>query len=279
MRAVALHADVLVVAGSVFQTNCVVIRGAATPGADKGPLRVIEPGEEPSALEVFIVDSPVLPDEIAALPSLLEQAGLPEPSALLVTHGDWDHLLAGMAFPGAPVGCAPSTAERLAAAAGEAERTLREFDEELLIERPAGLLLGEVQALPVPGHVEIGELELEVHATAGHTADGMALLAPWAGVLIAGDYLSPVEIPSFGAGGSLTAYLDTLDRFSELIGRVRNVVPGHGPVLSADRAQSVLEEDRAYLRELAAHGEQATLPPGRASSRDAAVHAANVAAI
>ncbi|HUA11578.1 MAG TPA: MBL fold metallo-hydrolase [Solirubrobacteraceae bacterium] len=278
MRAVALHADVLVVAGSVLQTNCVVIRGTAVRGAEKGPLRVID-SEQEAALEVFIVDSPVLPDEIAALPSLLEQAGLPEPSALLATHGDWDHLLAGMAFPGAPLGCSPATAERLAASAGETERELREFDAELLIERPAGLALGEIQALPVPGRLEIGELELEVHATAGHTADGMALLAGWAGVLIAGDYLSPIEIPSLGEGGSVSAYLDTLDRLAELVGRVRHVVPGHGPVLAPERALAVLAEDREYLQGLVAQGPSASLPPGRDTSRDVALHAANAAAL
>ena len=36
---------------------------------------------------------------------------------------------------------------------GEAQRELREFDEENYVERPRPLSLGQVQALPVPGHV------------------------------------------------------------------------------------------------------------------------------
>ena len=64
-----------------------------------------------------------------------------------------------------------------------------------MIERPAPLALGSLQGLPVPGRLDIADRELELHPTGGHTADGMALLIGWAGVLVAGDYLSAIEIP------------------------------------------------------------------------------------
>ena len=54
----------------------------------------------------------------------------------------------------------------------------------------APLALGEVQALPVPGHCAVGAVELELHPADGHTADGMAVWVPWAEVLVCGDYLS-----------------------------------------------------------------------------------------
>ena len=47
MRAVALHADVLVATSAVLQVNCVIVRG---PVEDEG--------------ETFVIDSPVLPDEL-----------------------------------------------------------------------------------------------------------------------------------------------------------------------------------------------------------------------
>jgi hypothetical protein len=50
-----------------------------------------------------------LPDELDGLPALLEQAGFGF-SGLLATHGDWDHLLGRLAFPGAALGCAETTA-------------------------------------------------------------------------------------------------------------------------------------------------------------------------
>ena len=258
MRAVSLHPDVLVVTSALLHVNCVIVRG----------------GEE-----TFVVDSPVLPDELDALPTLLEQARFAAPSGLLATHGDWDHLLARLAFPGVALGCAESTAERLRAAPGEAQRELRAFDEELLIERPRPLALGSVQALPVPGRCEIGELELELHDARGHTPDGMAVFVPWAGVLVAGDYLSTVELPTLNDGGEVEAYLATLERLRPLLARSEHVVPGHGPVLDGDRALAVLEEDVAYLRARRAGGADVELPAGRRGAAQRRLHGENARSI
>lgn len=275
MRALALHPDVLVIAGAVLGVNCVIVRG----GVQAGP-RELRETREALAPEIggesFVIDSPVLPDELDALPALLEQAGFPAPSGLLATHGDWDHLLARLAFPAAVLGCGEDTAERLRSRPGEAQRALRSFDEGLLISRQRPLSLGAVQGLPVPGRCDIGERELEMHPAAGHTADGMAILIGWAGVLVAGDYLSPVEIPSFSDGGSREAYRETLERLRALTGRADHVVPGHGPVLDCARALEILEEDLHYLAEL---GEGRKLPAGRRGAAQQRIHAANLAAL
>jgi glyoxylase-like metal-dependent hydrolase (beta-lactamase superfamily II) len=230
VRAVALHADVLVATSAVLQVNCVIVRG---PVEGEG--------------ETFVIDSPVLPDELETLPTLLDQARFPEPSGLLATHGDWDHLLGRLAFPGVALGCAESTAERLRASPGEVQRDLREFDRDLLIERPRPLALGSVQALPVPGRCGIGDHELELHPAGGHTVDGMAIWIPWARVLVAGDYLSTAEPPDVGEDGSVEAYLATLARLRPLVASAAHVVPGHGPALDSARALAVLEENVAAL--------------------------------
>jgi glyoxylase-like metal-dependent hydrolase (beta-lactamase superfamily II) len=278
VRAIALHPDVVVATSAIWQTNCVLVRG----------------GEE-----VFLVDSPILPAELETLPALVEQAGFPAPSGLLATHGDWDHLLGRLAFPGLALGCAESTAARMRAAPGEAQRELREFDDGLLIERPRPLALGTIQALPVPGRCAIGELELELHPADGHTEDGMAIWIPWARVLAAGDYLSAVELPSLAvsrgarAGDSqaaartpppaideaLRAYLATLERLRPLVQGAEHVVPGHGPVLDAERALAVLAEDLAYLHALREFDADAELPAGRRTRGQRARHAENVAHI
>jgi glyoxylase-like metal-dependent hydrolase (beta-lactamase superfamily II) len=226
VRAVSLHRDVLVATSAVLQVNCVIVRGP-----------VDEEGES------FLIDSPVLPDELATLPALLEQARFPAPSGLLATHGDWDHLLGRLAFPGVALGCAQSTAERLRASPGEAQRELRAFDKDLVIERPRPLALGSVQALPVPGRCAVGDRELELHPADGHTPDGMAIVIPWARVLVAGDYLSTVEPPTLNDGGDRDAYLATLARLRPLVASAEHVVPGHGPVLGSARALEVLEEN------------------------------------
>ena len=230
MRALALHADVLVATSAILQVNCVIVRGLVEGEA-----------------ETFVIDSPVLPDELQSLPALLEQARFPAPSGLLATHGDWDHLLGRLAFPGLALGCAESTAERLRASPGEAQRELRAFDKDLLIERPRPLALGSVQALPVPGRCAVGDHELELHPAEGHTQDGMAIVIGWARVLVAGDYLSTVEPPTLNDGGDRDAYLATLERLRPLVASVEHVVPGHGPVMDSERALRVLEENVTAL--------------------------------
>ena len=222
MRAVGVHADVIVVVSQVWRTTCTAIRA----------------GEEG-----FLVDSPVLPAELDALPALLEQSRFPV-SGLLATHADWDHLLGRLAFPGAALGVAETTAARLRAEPGAAARELREFDASWYLERPRPLALGEVQALPVPGHLEVGDRELELHPADGHTSDGMAVFAPWAGVLCVGDYLSPVEEPQVA---DADAYFATLRRLRPLVERAETVVPGHGEPLSRARALEILDRDEAAL--------------------------------
>jgi glyoxylase-like metal-dependent hydrolase (beta-lactamase superfamily II) len=235
------------------------------------------PGGQPSSgVETFVIDSPILPDELEILPALLEQSRFPAPSGLLATHADWDHLLGRLAFPREALGAAVTSVERMRSAPGEAQRGLRSFDEEHYVPRTRPLSLGAVQALEVPGCCEIGGQEIELHLTAGHTADGMALWIGWAAVLVAGDYLSSVEIPVLGEGGSLDAYLATLERLRPLVSAAEHVVPGHGPVLDRTRAWAVLEDDIAYLSALRERGAAAELPEGRRTRAQRAIHAANV---
>lgn len=262
MRAVSLHGDVIVLTSRVWQTNCTLVRGSeGEPGA-----------------EAFVVDSPVFPDELEVLPAVMAQAGF-TPSGLLCTHGDWDHLLGRLAFPDGALGCAETTAARLAAEPGRAQRELRDFDDGHYVKRARPLTLGSVQALPVPGGCGLGAAELELHPAGGHTAEGMAIVVPWAGVLIAGDYLSAVEIPVLGRGGSAGEYRATLERLRGLVTEVEHVVPGHGPVLSRARALELLEADWDYLARLCAQGASAALPAGRRSGEQRRLHVANAALV
>lgn len=249
MRVVSVHPDVLVATSRVWQTTCTVVR---------------------SGEEAFVVDSPVFPDELEVLPAVLAQAGFPF-TGLLATHGDWDHLLGRLAFAGAPLGVAETTAARLTGEPGAAARALRDFDEEHYVERPGPLSLGSVEALPVPGHLGLGEHELELHPADGHTADGMAVWVPWASVLVCGDYLSPVEIPMLSEGGSRDAYLATLRRLEPLVERAATVVPGHGEPLDSVRAAAILREDVAYLEALP----DARLPLARRTRAQEKIHAMN----
>jgi glyoxylase-like metal-dependent hydrolase (beta-lactamase superfamily II) len=258
MRAIALHTDVLVFVSDVWQTTCTAVRSG-----DEG----------------FVIDSPIYPEELRALPEVLEHAGFPT-SGLLTTHGDWDHLLGRLAFPGASLGCAESTAARLGTELGDAQRKLRDFDAEHYVENRGPLALGSLQSLPTPGRLEIGsagEHELELCAAGGHTADGAAYWLPWARALICGDYLSPVEIPMLSAGGSLSAYRATLQRLRPLVAQAEWVIPGHGTPVSAGRGEEILAQDERYLMQLESDPSATDLPPARASAIQHRIHEDNVA--
>jgi len=258
VRALSLHPDVIVFISRVWQTTCTVVRAGG---------------------EGFVIDSPVYPDELEALPDVLEQAEFPV-SGLLATHADWDHLLGRLAFPGAPLGCGERSARRIAEELGAAQRELKRFDEEHYVEGRGALALSALQELPVPGRLELGtQLELELHPADGHTEDGMAIWNPRGRVLVCGDYLSPVEIPMISEGGSLERYRATLERLQVFIQQAGAIVPGHGAPMKPDRAQAIYMEDLAYLDALEREGAKAPLPLGRRSGAQRRIHETNAARV
>ena len=252
MRAVSVHEDAIVVTSLMWQTTATALRAGG---------------------ETMLIDSPYFPDELELLPTVLAQAGF-EPTALLATHGDFDHLLGPLAFPGMSLGVAESTMARIRAKPGEAQRELRDEDSDTYVARPRPLALGQTQALPVPGKLGLGEQELELHPTAGHVDDGMAIFAPWLGVLCVGDYVSDVEIPWMHESGSLPEYRGTLARLAGLVERAELVIPGHGTPHARDRALELIEEDVEYLDELERGGD--ALPEGRDTKSQRSIHAENL---
>jgi glyoxylase-like metal-dependent hydrolase (beta-lactamase superfamily II) len=255
MQVVALHEGVVVARSVKWQTTCTVLHA----------------GEE-----TFVLDSPLYQDELETIPGILQQAGW-SLSGLLVTHGDFDHLLGRLAFPDAPVGVSETTAARLRAEPGDAQRHLREFDEDDYVQRPRPLSLGQVQALPVPGTLDLGPEELTLLPATGHTQDGMAIWAPFAEVLCCGDYLSPVELPWLQEHGSRTEYLATLERLRPYVEQAQWIVPGHGTPMDPARALAILREDVAYLEGLGGEDPSAApLPIARRDRRMKEIHRDNV---
>jgi glyoxylase-like metal-dependent hydrolase (beta-lactamase superfamily II) len=251
VRVAAAHREALVVTSRLWQTNAVALRAGG---------------------EALLVDSPYFPDELEALPDVLAQARF-EVDGLVATHGDYDHLLGRLAYPHLALGVGQPTLERFHREPGAAQRELRDQDARLYVVRATPLALGSVQALPVPGKLEIGDEEVELHPAEGHTADGLALMARYCGLLVCGDYLSDVEIPTIT---SLADYRATLARLAPLVEAADAVVPGHGSVLSRDAALRVLDEDTAYLDALEAGEQRPRLPEGRDSAEQRRLHAENL---
>jgi glyoxylase-like metal-dependent hydrolase (beta-lactamase superfamily II) len=254
LRVVSVHRDAIVVTSRIWQTNAVALRAGG---------------------EAMLVDSPYFPDELEALPGLLAGAGF-EPDALIATHADFDHVLGRLAFPGLALGLGEPSVERLHREPGAAQRELRDHDARFYVERTGPLALGQVQTLPVPGSVELGDEEIELHPADGHTADGMALFARWCGLLCPGDYLSNVEIPMVV---SLSDYRATLARLAPLVEAAETVVPGHGAPHDRDAALRILDEDVGYLDALDRGDERPGLPAGRDSAEQRQIHAGNLARV
>jgi glyoxylase-like metal-dependent hydrolase (beta-lactamase superfamily II) len=254
MRAVGVHPDVVVVTSRIWQTNATALRAGG---------------------EAMLVDSPYFPDELELLPALLRQAGF-EPNALFATHADYDHVLGRFAFPELTLGVGDATMERIRSEPGAVQRELRDEDARNYVVRGAPLQLGNVQSLPVPGYLELGNVEIELHVADGHTSDGTALFARSLGVLVVGDYLSDVEIPWISPGGSLDVYRATLARLAPLVEAAETVIPGHGVPHGRDTALRLIDEDLGYLDSLERGDARPTLPKGRDSARQREIHAENL---
>ncbi len=249
--AVGLHADV------------VVAISRATDHLHAGPL----------GNEAFCIDSPVFPDELEILPAIADR-----PASRCWAR--WPRTPTGTACWGASRSrrrrwaARESTAARLIYNPGEAQRELRAFDEELYVERPGPFSLPGAQSLPMPGHCGIGEPELELHPADGHTEDGMAVWVPWARVLVAGDYLSPVEIPMLRrAGWRAGSWRRRPAGAARRAGRPRRPRPRR-PAGGAGAA-AILREDRAYVEGLIEHGAEAKLPLARRGAAQKKIHAEN----
>lgn len=200
----------------------------------------------------IVVDPGYFPRELAELVALCQAHG--GARAVVFTHGHWDHVIGWSAFPDAPVWTSPSLAEAICTGSARASKDLadaREFDGRWYVERPAALSwppAERVEALRDGGLRRAGALTLQSMLLPGHSPDGLALLVEEAGLLLVGDYLSPCEIPFVE---DLAAYRATLERLLSLLGgAVRQVIPGHGPVLSAEEARQIAVADLRYLNEL-----------------------------
>jgi glyoxylase-like metal-dependent hydrolase (beta-lactamase superfamily II) len=177
------------------------------------------------------------------LDAVAEAAG--DVRTVLLTHHHLDHSEAARAF-----------AERAGCGVRALDPAFRLGDE--------GLGEGDV--------VAVGDLELHVIATPGHTSDSLSFLVPADRAVLTGDTVlgrgtTVVAHPD----GELGAYLDSLDRLHRLAEahEVATIWPGHGPVI--DEALPALDFYIAHRAERLAQVEQAVLALAGADSLAAAL--------
>ena len=195
------------------------------------------------------VDPGYFPREMADLAGLIPNMAKVE--AVCFTHSHWDHVVGHGIFPGVPVFMSAVLARSVregGTLAIEAVKKAREYDSQWYVERPWGYgWPADVRGLDDGGWFNVGDLDVEAFLIPGHAPDCMALRAEnW---LLAGDYLSPCEIPFVD---DHEAYRRTLQRLMTLIvSGIEHVIPGHGPVLSAEDARRIGREDLRYLDAIA----------------------------
>jgi glyoxylase-like metal-dependent hydrolase (beta-lactamase superfamily II) len=185
------------------------------------------------------------PLDVAHLDRVAAAAG--DVRAVLLTHHHADHSEAARAF-----------AERVGCGVRALDPAYRLGSE--------GLTDGDV--------VAVGDLEVRVVATPGHTADAHSFGLPSEAAVLTGDTVlgrgtTVVAHPD----GQLGAYLDSLDRLHALAAsrEVTAIWPGHGPVI--DDALGALDFYIAHRRDRLGQVEQALLDlSGSSTLREALTH-------
>ncbi|MGW6129942.1 MBL fold metallo-hydrolase [Cellulomonas sp. NPDC055163] len=198
----------------------------------------------------LVVDPAITPAEVDALADALEASGR-RVVAGFSTHPHWDHVLWSPRWPGAPRWATRTAVDALrrtrAADLAKADDAAPGHDPDVF-----GLLTAldtERTSVPWDGP------EVRVLPHRAHCPGHAALVLPEAGVLLAGDMLSDLEIPllDVDADDPVGDYVAALDLLDDAADGVRVLVPGHGHV--GDRAELArrLAADRAYLDALV-HG-------------------------
>ena len=204
-------------AGGAFGVGTCVLAPNASPmtldGTNTWVLRA------PGGVRSVVVDpGPPDPGHLGAV-----AAAAGDVAVVLLTHHHLDHAEAARAF-----------AERVGCGVRALDPAYRLGSE--------GLGEGDV--------VAVGDLEVHVVATPGHTSDSLSFVVPGEQAVLTGDtVLGRGKTVVAHPDGRLGAYLSSLDRLHALAEahEITTIWPGHGPVI--EQALPALDHYRAHRRQ------------------------------
>ena len=270
MRAVSLHPDVLVATSASADQLRDRRHERSCAGDRRGPRAASD--------EAFVIDSPVLPEELELLPALVEQAGFPAPQRP-ARH-------ARRLGPPARAPRLPRRGARLrrehrrapARRAGRGAARAARFDEELLHRAPA----------PAVARLGAGARRaraLRDRRRRARAAPGRPATPPtgWPSGSAGRACSSPATTcrrsssrrSATGGGRSMPTWRRS-SACAPLVAEAEHVVPGHGPVLDGAR-RCVLEEDRRLPDRPARARRGGRAAAAAAHEGPARAHAQNVA--
>ncbi len=195
-----------------------------------------------------VIDPAYFPRELAAIAARVSELG--RASAVVFTHGHWDHVMGHTALPDVAVWVSRTLEQAIATGDPRAAQYLedaRSFDSRWYVPRPHGHRWPTTLRGVDEGSVELGGIAMRAMHLPGHSPDGLGLVIAEEGLLLVGDYLSPCEIPFVE---DARAYRTTLLRLIETLTEVWDVIPGHGPQLTAAEAVVIARADLAYVDRL-----------------------------
>jgi hydroxyacylglutathione hydrolase len=227
----------------------------------------------------LLVDPGISPWEIDEVVS----ASSDPVTQVLITHADWDHVMALGVLPDAQVTASAGAAERIRS--GEARASIEKESVEAYVPFVALDGLHCEQEVEPPADVTLGPWSAVCRPGRGHTDDGLLTWFPEEKVLVIGDYLSELEIPF--AYSSVRDYQTTLQTLIGVIERERPefVVVGHGRPHTAERALEIADQDLDYIEAILAfaeagcpadHAERIGVPFRGGGPYDRVAHGANV---
>jgi glyoxylase-like metal-dependent hydrolase (beta-lactamase superfamily II) len=214
----------------------------------------------------IVIDPAWDPDELAAIPADLVDLGV-RCVAGVATHEHYDHVMWHPGLGEVPRWSSPGTVAHLSQARDRLLAPLAQYLTPDLI-----AIAGRLDPLPA-GELPWSGPRARCITHDAHAPAHLAVLVEDAGVLVAGDMLSDVELPMpADADETLDTYLGGLDVLRDVVRSARLLVPGHGtPTYEPERRW---QADMRYLDDLLSGRRSAD--PRLDDPENAALHRANV---
>jgi hydroxyacylglutathione hydrolase len=207
---------------------------------------------------VLVVDPAWLPEEVKNIRRYTDDIRGNKPVYMVITHGDYDHIIGYKAFEPDKVFIPKAMADRTDK--DVVLQQILDFDQQYYIRRPYPIEFPDAEFKVFRDGVQYrsGDTKMAFYLTPGHTADSMMVVVWQLGLCIAGDYLSDVEFPLIEH--SSVEYINTLEKLPHIHDRnwFTRLIPGHGtPALTLNEWLQRRTESLSYiyaLRETVATG-------------------------